>query len=58
MLYTYSKLFIIMKSLKEFITENLENTPIITVEENQEQPNENKTEEAVAENAEAKNTED
>ncbi len=32
-----------MKSLKEFITENLENTPIATVEENQE-ANENTSE--------------
>lgn len=45
-----------MKSLKEFITENLENTPIITVEENQEQTNENTTEMTVEENAEAEKT--
>lgn len=46
-----------MKSLKEFIAENLENNSLITVKENQEQINENKTEEAVIENEETKTEE-
>lgn len=43
MLYIYSKIQLIMKSLKEFLTENLEDTSIATVEENQE-ANENTSE--------------
>lgn len=47
-----------MKSLKEFITENLENTTINTVAENQEQVVENTSEKTAAENAEAEKTEE
>lgn len=47
-----------MKSLKEFLTENLEN-PTITVQENtKEQVDENTTEETVEKNADARKTED
>lgn len=34
--HTYSKIQILLKSLKEFLTENLEDSTITTVEENTE----------------------
>jgi len=47
-----------MKSLKEFIAENLENPTVPTVQENTEkQVDENTNQEAVAENGENKQTE-
>lgn len=46
-----------MKTLKEFINEQLGDTSITTVEENQEQVVENTSEKTVAENAEVEKTE-